>query len=132
MRTIAIKSAVAAAGAVLLLASSSSASVPMSGDDSEGAVSIYVKGKGLHVDSIDVISTKQRNGEAFRVYRHTGSEATSSYVTKWKKAKFVSAGMTKFSTASWKIKQEVPARDVAVRGLQGVLRQPLDQGPPLT
>ncbi|MFH9821143.1 hypothetical protein [Streptomyces sp. NPDC017230] len=80
----------------------------MSGDDTDGAVSIYVKGKGLHVDSIDVISTKQRNGEAFRVYRHTGSAATSSYVTKWKKAKFVNASMTRFSTASWKINKKFP------------------------
>ncbi|MFC7897685.1 hypothetical protein [Streptomyces sp. NPDC057381] len=55
----------------------------MSGDDTDGAVSIYVKGKALHVDSIHVISTKQRNGEASRVYRHTGSAATQSYVTKW-------------------------------------------------
>ncbi|MFJ3214230.1 hypothetical protein [Streptomyces flaveolus] len=64
-------------------------------------MSIYVKGKGLHVDSIDVTSTKQRNGEAFRVYRHTGAAAGQTYVTQWKKAKFVSVGTTKFSTTSW-------------------------------
>ncbi|MEU6102739.1 hypothetical protein [Streptomyces flaveolus] len=80
----------------------------MSGDDTDGAVSIYVKGKGLHVDSIDVTSTKQRNGEAFRVYQHTGSAAGQSNVTRWKKAKFVSAGMTKFAMASWKIDKRFP------------------------
>jgi hypothetical protein len=108
MRTIAIKSAAAAAGAVLLLAPSSSASVPMSGNDTDGAVSISVKGEGLRVDSITVSSSRQRKGEAFRVYEHTGSVATQSYVTKWKAAKFVSAGMTKFAMTSWKIDRSFP------------------------
>ncbi len=107
MRTVAIKAAAAAASALLLLAPSSSA-VPMSGDDTDRAVSIYVKGKGLRVDSIDVTSTKQRNGEAFRVYEHTGSAATQSYVTRWKRAKFYSAGMTKFAATSWKINKSFP------------------------
>ncbi|MEU3663989.1 hypothetical protein AB0E77_30225 [Streptomyces sp. NPDC032940] len=80
----------------------------MSGSDVDGAVSISVKGKGLRVDSITVSSSKQRNGEAFRVYRHTGSAAAQSYVTKWKQAKFVSAGMTKFAMTSWKINKSFP------------------------
>ncbi|MEU4986664.1 MULTISPECIES: hypothetical protein [unclassified Streptomyces] len=80
----------------------------MSGSDTDEAVSISVKGKGLHVDSISVMSTRQRNGEAFRVYRHTGSAATSSYVTRWKEAKFASAGLTKFASTSWKINKNFP------------------------
>ncbi|WP_338704090.1 hypothetical protein V2W30_40065 (plasmid) [Streptomyces sp. Q6] len=101
MRTV-IKAAVTAASAVLLLAPASS-SAPMSGSDTEQSVSISVKGRGLHVDSIIVSSDKQRNGEAFRVYRHTGYAANQAYVTRWKKAEFVDAGMTHFSMTSWKI-----------------------------
>ncbi|MFE1075175.1 hypothetical protein ACFW5W_28650 [Streptomyces sp. NPDC058783] len=71
-------------------------------------MTISVKGKGLHVDSITVTSSKQRNGEAFRIYRHAGSAATQSNVTKWKAAKFVDAGMTKFSMASWKVNRNFP------------------------
>ena len=80
----------------------------LSGRDTDHDVSISVKGEGLHVESVSVTSTKQRNGEAFRVYKHTGSAATESYVTKWKEAKFVSSGMTKFSTASWKLNKRFP------------------------
>ncbi|MEV5204378.1 hypothetical protein [Streptomyces sp. NPDC053720] len=104
MRTIAIKSVVAAAGSVLLLAPSAS-SAPMSGSDDDGGMSISVEGKGLHVSRITVSSAKQRANESFRVYRHTGSAATQSYVTKWKKARVVDAGMTKFSVATWKVNE---------------------------
>ncbi|MFG3552347.1 hypothetical protein [Streptomyces sp. NPDC047725] len=80
----------------------------MSADDSDGAVTISVKGKGLHVDRITVSNTHQRNGEAFRVYSHTGSWATDSYVTKWKMATFHSAGIKRFSMATWKINRNFP------------------------
>jgi uncharacterized protein (DUF2147 family) len=97
----------AATAAVLLMAPASSA-VPMSADDSDGPVTIFVKGRGLHVDRISVTSDKVRRGERFRVYRHTGSAATSSNVTRWRKAKTYSAGMTHFSGASWKINRNFP------------------------
>ncbi|MFF3264981.1 hypothetical protein ACFYWO_38190 [Streptomyces sp. NPDC002932] len=71
-------------------------------------MSISVVGKGLHVDRITVSSTRQRNGEGFRVYQHTGSAAARSYVTKWKAARFSSAGMTKISVAAWKINKNFP------------------------
>lgn len=108
MRKNVIKAGLMTASVVLLLAPASSASVPMSGDDTDGSVSIYVEGKGLHVDRITVSSDKQRNGEKFRVYKHTGSSASSSNVTRWKLAKFTSAGMTKFASASWKINRKFP------------------------
>ncbi|WP_338693083.1 hypothetical protein V2W30_01945 [Streptomyces sp. Q6] len=102
MRTV-IKAGLTAVSALLLLAPASSASAPMSGDDTDGSVSLYVDGKGLHVDTITVMSDKQRNGERFRVYSHTGSAAGIVDETRWKTAKFHSYGLTKIAEASWKI-----------------------------
>jgi uridine phosphorylase len=107
MRPLAIKSAVTAAAAVLLLAPSASASA-MSANDTSEEVTISVKGRGLHVDTIHVTSSRQRNFEAFRVYRHTGSAATQSNVTRWKKARSHNAGMTHFAAASWKVNRNFP------------------------
>ncbi|MFC7841912.1 hypothetical protein [Streptomyces sp. NPDC057382] len=108
MRPLAIKSAVTAAATVLLLAPSASAAVPMSANDTNEEVTISVKGRGLHVDTITVTSSKQRNYEAFRVYRHTGSSASQSNVTRWKTARFHNAGMTRLAAASWKVNRTFP------------------------
>lgn len=102
MRTL-VNAALAAASAVVLLIPVSSAAVPMSADDTDASVTISVKGKGLHVDRITVSSNQHRNGEKLRAYRHTGSAASISNVTRWKEAEFHSAGMTKIAMASWKI-----------------------------
>jgi hypothetical protein len=80
----------------------------MSAKDTSEEVTISVKGQGLHVDTITVTSSKQRNYEAFRVYRHTGSAATQSNVTRWKKARFHNAGVTRFSAASLKVDRPFP------------------------
>ncbi|CAM5619168.1 hypothetical protein SGLAM104S_03082 [Streptomyces glaucescens] len=103
MRPLAIKSAITTAAALLLLAPSASAAAPMSARDTSEAVTISVKGQGLHVDAITVTSSRHRNSEAFRVYRHTGSAAAKSNVTRWKTARFHTAGMTRFAAASWKV-----------------------------
>ncbi|SDK15057.1 hypothetical protein [Streptomyces indicus] len=101
-----IKTALTAAGAVLLLAPASAASVPMSGSDTDDAVSIYVKGEGLHVDS--VTASSERDGGTFRIYAHTGSAATMDHVTGWKRAKNESFGMTRISSAHWKLNRRFP------------------------
>ncbi|MFE6165823.1 hypothetical protein ACFQ7F_43765 [Streptomyces sp. NPDC056486] len=80
----------------------------MSADDTNEQVTLSVKGRGLHVDTISVTSEKPRRGERFRVYRHTGSSATESNVTRWKKPRTVTAGMTRFTMASWKINRNFP------------------------
>ncbi|MEU1853764.1 hypothetical protein ABZ499_31990 [Streptomyces sp. NPDC019990] len=74
----------------------------MSADHTSGELTISVKGQGLHVDRIHVTSSKQRNFEAFRIYRHAGS-ASQSNVTRWKKARFYDAGRTRFAAATWEI-----------------------------
>jgi uncharacterized protein (DUF2147 family) len=103
-----INAAVAATAALLLMAPASSASVPMSADDTNEQVTISVKGRGLHVDRISVTTDNPRRGERVRVYRHTGSAATQSNVTRWKRTKIYSAGMTRFAGASWKINRSFP------------------------
>ncbi|MFF4983769.1 hypothetical protein ACFY3O_27420 [Streptomyces sp. NPDC001046] len=108
MRPLTITSALTAAATVLLLAPSASAAVPMSAHDTSEEVTISVKGQGLHVDTITVTSSRHRHSEAFRVYRHTGSAATQSNVTRWKTARFHTAGMTRFAAASWKIDARFP------------------------
>jgi hypothetical protein len=108
MRPLAIKSAITAAAALLLLAPSASAAAPMSAKDTSEEVTISVKGQGLHVDTITVTSSRQRTSDALRVYRHTGSAATQSNVTRWKKARFHKAGMTRFAAASWKVNRTFP------------------------
>src|SRR5690606_33590593 len=108
MRLSVIKAAITVAAALVVLAPSASASVPMSADRTKGEVTISVKGRGLHVETIHVTSSRQRTLEAFRVYRHTGSAATQSNVTRWKKARFHKAGMTRFAMASWRIDRKFP------------------------
>ncbi|MFE1117796.1 hypothetical protein [Streptomyces rochei] len=103
MRPLAIKPAFTAAAALLLLAPSASAAAPMSAKNTSEDVTISVKGQDLHVDTITVTSSRQRNGEAIRVYRHTGSAAAQSNVTRWKAARYQAAGMPRFAAASWKV-----------------------------
>ncbi|MEU8960069.1 hypothetical protein AB0C93_37915 [Streptomyces sp. NPDC048518] len=106
MRAAVIKAAVSASTAVLLMAPASSASVPMSADDTHEGVTISVKGRGLHVDRIAVMSGKIRRGERFLVYRHEGTESTMSNVTRWKTARRVSG--ERYTRASWKIDRRFP------------------------
>ncbi|MEG8281286.1 hypothetical protein [Streptomyces sp. AHA2] len=80
----------------------------MSAHDTSEEVTISVKGQGLHVDTITVTSSRHRTSEAFRVYRHTGSAATQSNVTRWKTARSHTAGMTRVAAASWKVNATFP------------------------
>lgn len=82
----------------------------LSGGDTDDDVSIDVKGKGLHVDSVTITSSKQRNGEAFQVYKHTGGDSTESNVTGWKQAKFVNVNGARWAEASWKLNRSFPNR----------------------
>src|SRR5690606_19380095 len=108
MRHSVIKAAVSVAAALVVLAPSASASVPMSRDRTKGEVTISVKGRGLYVETIHVTSSRQRTSGAFRFCRHTGSAATQSNVTRWKKARFHKAGVTRFALDSWKIDRKSP------------------------
>lgn len=95
-----IKAGMTAAATVFLLTSAASASAPMSADSTNREVSIYVKGRGLHVERISAISGHHRNGEKFRIWSRKGS--TYKLVKGWKLANFETAGGHKFASAVWK------------------------------